>query len=260
MMEPHPSNGTILSTASKITNGIAKLLYWYHMMQKDSESIGSAKLDVSKIELKSTELRNHCKVNNSIWKYFIDNNWIQTKSYAPVFKGTYINIKSTISRIMDLKDQFIQATIKSMVYRIKEDTQTSFYFMSGDKYFPNRLSISFHSEITKAQRKGRMLTNTIVGEIKGTFTQKEESPLKRNRPFNIHSKIFRCDEYPHITGFGTIAVTGNDGKITKNDEAGLMIIQELEKGCVKVFFMAGINGEPDSILSMMQYVSNCIRK
>ena len=52
---------------------------------------------------------------------------------------------------------FIASTLQQATYRLKEGTKSSYYWQSGIKILPERLSISGNSEFTKVARKGRNL-------------------------------------------------------------------------------------------------------
>ncbi|MCC8119348.1 MAG: hypothetical protein LIP09_11480 [Bacteroidales bacterium] len=106
-----------------------------------------------------------------------------------------------------------------------------------------------------------MTSNCVVGELKGQFTHKEESILKRFQPYRISTKLFRSDDYPHITGWGTLGITGSDGKISSKSEEGIIIVNRDSENpsLVKIFFMAGVPDDiPNTIPLLMKYASNNI--
>ena len=72
---------------------------------------------------------------------------------------------------------FIASTLQQGTYRLKEGTKSSYYWQSGTKILPDRLSISKESEMTKVARKGRNLLHSLAGQMVGTFKIHEESSL-----------------------------------------------------------------------------------
>lgn len=148
---------------------------------------------------------------------------------------------------------FFESTMLESVYKIKEGTSTSYYWQSGSRILPNRLSISFGAELSWARREGRMLIENVVGEVKGRFTKAEQSPLKQNPPFGIHSKIFRPDHFPLVDGYAIIGITDKQGKITRNSEEGFVAFKKVEAGTFRIFFCAGITNpsEKEEALSFV---------
>ena len=52
----------------------------------------------------------------------------------------------------------------------------------------------------------------------GCFTKNEESPLKQNAPYKIRTQIWSINEYPLFIGYGSIGISNNEGKITKESD------------------------------------------
>lgn len=156
---------------------------------------------------------------------------------------------------------FIKARMAVAVYAKKSGTATSYYLNSGSIPLPSRLSISFGSVITSATRKGRMISQPVVGEIRGEFTRKEASPLKQHHPYKINSKIFRMDDYPLLAGYGTVAVSDADGH-TKQEE-GIVVFAHCGDGgdgnLLKLFFMAG-QCLPETIQAFCEAVTDELKK
>lgn len=147
----------------------------------------------------------------------------------------------------------IEISMNVALYKLKEGTSTSYYWQEGSKILPNRLSISFGTELTHAERKGRMLIENVCGEVKGCFTRAEESPLKRHPPFRIHSKIFRPIHFPSILGYAVIGISNEEGRISRDTEEGLAVFCKAGKDVLKVFFWAGITSpsEKDDVLEFV---------
>lgn len=134
----------------------------------------------------------------------------------------------------------IKTTIHEAFYKLKEGTETSFYWQEGSTILPNRLSISIGAELSHAQKKGRMLAEEIIGEVKGTFKKVEQSPLKQHPPFYIHSKIFRPELSPSVIGYAIIGISNEEGKISRDSEEGLAAICNAGDGVLHIYFCAGI--------------------
>ena len=147
-------------------------------------------------------------------------------------------------------DAFIESTIHEAAYKLKEGTFTSYYRQEGSTILPNRLSISIGAELTHAERKGRMLVENVIGEVKGSFTKVEQSPLKQHPPFSIHSKIFRPEHFPMVTGYAIIGISNEDGKISRESEEGLAAFLKDGEGLFRIFFCAGLTNpsEKDKVL------------
>lgn len=144
----------------------------------------------------------------------------------------------------------IEISMNVALYKLKEGTATSYYWQEGSRILPNRLSISFDSELTHAERKGRMLFENVIGEVKGSFTRIEQSPLKQHPPFRIHSKIFRPIHFPSVLGYAVVGISNKEGRITRNSEEGLVVFRKAGEDMLKVFFWVGITNpaEKDSVL------------
>jgi hypothetical protein len=134
----------------------------------------------------------------------------------------------------------IESTIHEAIYRLKEGTSTSYYWQSGSRILPDRMSISFGAEITHAEKKGRMLAEEVIGEIKGGFKVVEQSPLKQHPPFHIHSKIFRPELSKSVMGYAVIGISNEDGRIARDSEEGLAAICNAGDGVLQIYFCPGI--------------------
>lgn len=112
---------------------------------------------------------------------------------------------------------------KKSIYKRKEGTSSSYYWQSGSRILPNRMSISKERELSHVSRNGRNLLHSIMGQMKGSFTQKEDSPLKQNKPFSIHTQLWQIPEYP-LNPYGTIGISNTNGKITRQSDFGDVVI------------------------------------
>ena len=154
--------------------------------------------------------------------------------------------------------EFIKSQIKVATYAKKADTEGSYYRVNGDIILPNRLSISLGKVITSSTKKGRMVAgDLVVGEIRGEFTKTETSPLKKNKPYKINSKIFKKIEFPQLAGYGTLAISNPEGRT--NMEEGVVVFADMGSNLIKIFFMAG-ERYPSRIDEVCAYVSETIEK
>ena len=152
-----------------------------------------------------------------------------------------------------IDEEAIKSTIQEAIYKLKEGTETSYYWQEGSTILPNRLSISIGAELSHAQKKGRMLAEEIIGEVKGTFKKVEQSPLKQHPPFYIHSKIFRPELSPSVMGYAIIGISNEEGKISRDSEEGLAAICNAGDGVLHIYFCAGITNptEKETLLAFI---------
>ena len=87
-----------------------------------------------------------------------------------------------------MNEEFIKSSFQVATYTLKEGTKGSYYWTEGFSELPNRLSISRDNELTKVSRKGRNLLHPIVGQMIGSFTQKEVSRYKEANDRQLHPK------------------------------------------------------------------------
>lgn len=154
---------------------------------------------------------------------------------------------------------FIRTQIKVAMYSKKLDTKHSYYREDGETPLPNRLDVALGNVITTSANKGRMISGEpVVGEVKGSFKIAEKSTLKKYAPFKIHSKIFRNSNFPHLAGVATIAISGEDGKISKEKEEGILVFVE-KQNKIQTYFMAG-ECYPSRIDEVCAYVSETLEK
>lgn len=154
---------------------------------------------------------------------------------------------------------FILQQMNVATYAKKADTKTSFYLVTAKKFpLPVRLSISFDNVITNSTHKGRMVSgDSVVGEIRGEFKKCEDSPLKQHYPFKVNSKIFRKAEFPQLTGYGTLAISNDNGATSQ--EEGVIVFADMGENIVKLFFFA-CKCNPTNILSFCELVSEELKK
>jgi hypothetical protein len=152
---------------------------------------------------------------------------------------------------------FIASTLQQATYKLKEGTKSSYYWQSGTRILPDRLSISKESEMTKVARKGRNLLHSLAGQMVGTFKMNEESPLKQFKPFTCRTQIWAVDEYPLFIGYGTTGITNEEGGVT--DTGDLVVFYSTDNwSTIQISFFRGL-GNPDYLLDCMEYLNNSLK-
>lgn len=152
-----------------------------------------------------------------------------------------------------MNKDFINATRQTAIYKLKEGTKGSYYWFSGSRCLPNRISLSIGGEYSKVQKKGRNLQDAIAGQLISTFKVCESSPLKMFRPYCCRTQIWQKAEYPALFGYGTLGITGEDGRIFDTKD---LIVLRCNSNCdiVKVHIFNGL-GTPDAVLDVMGFVN-----
>lgn len=156
-----------------------------------------------------------------------------------------------------MNKELLKAFLKVAIYTHKADTKNSYYRQSGDDILPNRIDLSLGSTFTKAERKGRMTSERVVGEIRGQFKTTEASPLKKFKPFKISSKIFRQDEFPQLIGACDLAVSDEEGKAKIIE--GVAAFYQVAKDTIQIFFVAG-QATPNFFLAVCGLAADRITK
>lgn len=156
-----------------------------------------------------------------------------------------------------MTNQFIAANLQEAIYSKKEGTATSYSWKSGAQILPKTLSIGKEHEFSRVARKGRNLQHPIAGQVIGRFTLKEESPLKQYKPYKIRTQIWSIDEYPLFIGYGSIAISNTDGKITKDSDFGDLIVLHSSDDwqTIHFFYFAGMVA---NLYEVMDFLTNKI--
>ncbi len=153
---------------------------------------------------------------------------------------------------------FIEKVIQEAVYQKKEGTAGSYYRASGASILPKRLSISFDKEMAQTARKGRNLQHKVVGQLLGSFTKPEQSPLKQFKPYIVRTNIYQDNDFPILKGYGTLGISNQTGKIDQQSDKGdlvLLYCPEGNKDEVRLFYFAkGLMHLPE----IEEYVSTII--
>lgn len=156
-----------------------------------------------------------------------------------------------------MNEEFIKSSFQVATYTLKEGTKGSYYWTEGFSELPNRLSISRDNELTKVSRKGRNLLHPIVGQMIGSFTQKEVSRYKEYKPYVCRTQMWKVEEYPLFIGYGTLGTSNQEGKV--EDTGDLLIFYTPDNWAdIKIFLFAGM-GNPENLLEAMEYANNHLR-
>ncbi len=161
---------------------------------------------------------------------------------------------------MDMNNEFMMALFQEATYQRKEGTETSYYWQEGSRILPNRLSIS-PVMLSNVRRKGRALTNGLmVGQCKGQFTKKEESPLKVSKPFNVTTSIWQYPNFLQFVGYGTIGFSDENSPKGVSDLGDLLIFytESSDWQTLRIFYFSGVGNNPDKLEEAMRYASRLI--
>jgi len=142
---------------------------------------------------------------------------------------------------------FFEAIKQEALYIKKEGTQNSYYWFSGSKGLPNRVNI----ERTMMQKDN--LLHPLVGLLTGKFKTEEKSPLKRNEPFRCRTQIWQRIEYP-LMGYGVIAISNKQGKITGKSDTGDLIIfciEDINWEKIRILFFPQMVMKLDAIITYL---------
>jgi hypothetical protein len=137
---------------------------------------------------------------------------------------------------------FIEKILQEAVYLRKEGTAGSYYRASGASILPRRLSISFNTQMAQTAQKGRNLIHKVVGQLLGTFTKDEQSPLKQYKPYTVRTNLYQDNDFPMLKGYGTIGISNHTGKVDRQSDKGDLVLvycPERSQEEVKLFFFAG---------------------
>ncbi len=148
----------------------------------------------------------------------------------------------------------IKALGQVAIYEKKPGTQGSYYWKQGCKILPNRLSIT-KDQVTKVEKTGRNSIHPVAGQLLGTFTRKETSPLKLNAPYHCRTQIWQHPEFPNFIGYGSIGISNEQGKIDRNSDTGDLVVLETEETSwerISIYYFPALIKELENIL---QYIT-----
>lgn len=161
-----------------------------------------------------------------------------------------------------MNTDFIAANlISKSVYVRKEGTNSSYYRNDGNTLLPHRLSIT-RGDVTPVKKQGRNRTPS-VGQMIGTYKQWESSPLKQYKPYNLRSQIWQNINFPQFIGWGSIGISGADGKITSKDDTGDLLIlysDDVDWLTIRIYVFSGLAKEtnPTILNQVFTYVANIV--
>ena len=153
-----------------------------------------------------------------------------------------------------MTEQFIEVIKQSATYQRKEGTATSYYWASGAKLLPDRISISRESEMSETSHTGRNPLHKIIGQLMGTFKKNETSPLKLHKPFNLRTNLWQMNDFPSFIGYGTIGISNELGKIDRQSDTGdLIVLHTSTKDWkeITIYYFAGSVMELESIMEYL---------
>lgn len=141
-----------------------------------------------------------------------------------------------------MNKQFIESCLQKATYVRKPNTKTSYIWDSGFTFLPKTLSIFKGCNNVKCALKGRNL-QPVEAQFKGVFTKKEESYLKQFHPYHVNTQIWKIESYPMFIGYGSIGITGENGRITKESDTGDLIIlysRDYSWNEIEIFYFRGM--------------------
>lgn len=145
--------------------------------------------------------------------------------------------------------------VDSAIYQHKQNTATSYLYVSGTTILPKTLSImEFPAEMQSFGRRNR------VRQLKGTFTNGEQSPYKQSKPYKVNTSIWKVEGFSDMY-YGTLGVSGAKGRIEGNN-GDLIILYTEDWELVRVFIFFGIARAsgvmPDVLKRASNYVSSLV--
>lgn len=159
-----------------------------------------------------------------------------------------------------INEELIRSSYQEATYQRKEGTASSYYWQEGSRILPNRASITKGNEVTKVARKGRNILQPIAGQFLASFTLKEESPLKLNRPFTVRTQIWQDENYPLFIGYGTIGISDSEGRITEDSDTGDLVVFYSDDDwlTIRILFFEGMGKDPDNKNAAMRFASKLV--
>lgn len=153
---------------------------------------------------------------------------------------------------------FLSAKMMHYIYKRKENTKGSYYSDSAGLVLPQRFSFDTF-DITKVRKKGRALIEKSAGQLIGKFKIVEESPLKQYKPFDCRTQIFASSDYPLLIGYGTLGITGRDGRVTC-DNGDIVVLYTSDKlDTLNIFYFQNLN-KPEYKDGVLAFVNDYVRR
>lgn len=143
-------------------------------------------------------------------------------------------------------------------YQLKDGTSSSYYRISGSTILPNRLSMI--SGMPNVSKSGRQIHRHAVASLQGKFTAKEDSPYKQYKPYVVRTTLWKSEDYPQFWGWGTIGITGKNGKVTPESDKGDLLVaySSSDTSTIKIYTIAGMGKNPDTLEEGLAYIASTI--
>lgn len=176
--------------------------------------------------------------------------------------------------------EIIVATLQKATYEYDEKTKESYRWKSGATIFPKNMRINTNGFITEVRHTGRMLSqyDKPKGDLKGSFTKAEVSPLKQEPVkrkskyklkngetrfrfadcYEVSTKLFQSADFPQFL-YGDLAVSNAETNATDKKE-GLVVVWKVSDSVLDLYYMAGVTENPSDLQSVFQVVSELIGK
>ena len=126
---------------------------------------------------------------------------------------------------------------------------------SGEEWLlPHRIGIIRGGSMASVRYNGRA-RNLMEAQLKGQFTQVEQSPYKVNKPFEVQTGLWRYSGTQTIF-YGSIGITGYSGKVDR-DNGDLIIVKTADWERVEIFIfrgLAGLNKQLDYLPEAVDYI------
>lgn len=119
---------------------------------------------------------------------------------------------------------------------------------------PYRISILRGQSMLDVSRTGRA-RELMDAQLKGTFTQIEDSPYKTYKPFEVQTGLWKVQGYQSYY-YGTIGASGINGRIDR-DNSDLIIIHTSDWRHLDIFVfrgLAGVQKQLDYLPEVMAYL------
>ena len=126
---------------------------------------------------------------------------------------------------------------------------------SGEEWLlPHRLGILRGDSMTSTSGSGRAI-KPMEAQLKASFTKVEASPYKTNKPFEVHTGLWKVDG-TQVLYYGSLGITGASGRVER-DNGDLVIIRTTDWKRLEVFIfrgLAGVDKQLDYLPEVVEFV------
>lgn len=149
--------------------------------------------------------------------------------------------------------EFIKKQLSFALYSKKENATTGYCRIEGEDLLPQTIYLTDLGEA----KKGRQLGKCKAYSLSSNFTKKEMSCYKQYKPYQVRTSIWQSENYPQFIGYGTIGISGKDGKITRESDTGDLIVlySPDNNQTIGVYVLKGMGSTPDEA---MEYLTSII--